>query len=55
MGFVKKFLCAHKWKFHDKKEVIRTKIYVNGYKEVDNLTTEILICDNCGKIKKILY
>lgn len=38
-----KLFCMHEWKSHAKKE--------NHYTE----TTEVLICENCGKVKVIKY
>lgn len=60
-----KLLCKHKWKTHTKEvyewtqhEVdpttqfwIQPVVNTYDYKE----TTEILICEHCGKIKKLVY
>lgn len=51
--------CKHKWKGHSKKttsvsttEVVsETKIQEHTYHN----TTEILICEKCGKIKRLQY
>ncbi len=62
---IDKFLCLHQWKTHTKEvyEWTETKvdpttqfwtqplINTTEYKE----TTEVLICEKCGKIKKIEY
>jgi len=50
---IDKFLCLHLWKSHAK---VQTS-WIEDLKEVQtNIhTTEILICEYCGKIKKLEY
>ncbi len=52
MSFFTTFFCDHKWKSHAKKE----REEINADKEVIyEYTMEVLICEHCGKIKKIKY
>ena len=57
----KKLFCKHKWKVHNRDKILvkeldtdtkywYTPIWYQYYE-----TTEILICEECGKIKKIKY
>lgn len=63
MCIFKKWACLHTWKTHAKKEDISENIYHwNSYDEkyeetplVEVYTIEVLICEKCGKIKKIKY
>ena len=52
MNFFKKIFCGHKWKIHAKKEY---KWQQEVKQELTSLTIEVLICETCGKIKKIKY
>lgn len=58
----KKLFCRHKWKTHSKdRKYIQTyvrNIIGDGYNPTDvtkEFTVEILICEHCGKIKKLKY
>ena len=42
----KKWYCSHKWETHAKEPLVFNP---------DMHFVEILICEHCGKIKKILY
>jgi len=51
-----KLFCKHKWKSHSKKEM-RVE-YFNRYNQPRgerDFTKEVLICENCGKVKTIEY
>lgn len=57
-----KLFCKHKWKTHYKREVSSTTHIKNlmgdGYNNTGitkDFTREVLICETCGKIKKIEY
>lgn len=62
---IDKLFCKHKWKTHNKvkynwveKVPLRGTeyYYLPQYQEQKfSEITEILICDNCGKVKKIDY
>ena len=57
MKLFEKLFCKHKWKSHIK-EVYNWRDKVDGTWDTMNnysSTTEILICQECGKIKKIEY
>ena len=56
------FLCKHRWKSHLKKQITTRTFVANilgdGYNPTDitkDITREVLICEKCGKIKKIEY
>lgn len=51
MNIFKKWFCSHKWKSHSKQErqLLVDNVVIRDY------ILEILICENCGKIKKIKY
>lgn len=56
MNLFKKLFCGHKWKKHAKTQYTKGSnfdalIFKNKYE----YTQEILICEHCGKIKKIEY
>ena len=65
MSLLKKLFCSHKWQTHAKQKYTRTtKEVVEGSEywyqpmvqnKVTDTTNEILICTECGKIKKIEY
>lgn len=57
MKILKKFLCSHKWKTHAKKEYEWNEHIEGTWGKFQRVgeTTEILICQECGKIKKIKY
>lgn len=48
--FLKKFLCKHKWKMHTKQRynIISRDGCPLGVQDI-----EVIICKQCGKIKKI--
>lgn len=46
-----KLFCRHTWKSHAKN--IYPSVMLNGNR--NEQTIEILICENCGKIKQIYY
>lgn len=49
---LEKLLCNHVWKNHAK----TTSNLLQGYRVEGTIsTTEILICEKCGRIKKIVY
>ena len=61
-----KLFCSHKWKTHTKVVKEYQQYYRTGnvfdqntqYKKVGGTTEktiEVLICEHCGKIKKITY
>ena len=57
-----KFFCNHKWKTHHKREMKSTifmpNIIGDGLNKTEltkEFTREVLICENCGKIKQIEY
>lgn len=56
-----KWFCKHVWKAHHRRETkieyFDTKDNYNWYKIPlhKSIITEILICEKCGKIKKITY
>lgn len=49
---LEKLLCNHKWIDHAKVERECAPSFINGRIES---TTEILICEKCGRIKKLIY
>lgn len=51
------WFCNHKWKTHAKKEYRWEELNKKSYpmKEIYCETIEILVCENCGKIKQIKY
>lgn len=65
MNIFKKLFCDHKWKSYKKsfhewetEEIVpgtkrwyKPRIQIQRYTE----TTEILICEKCGKIEKVKY
>jgi len=57
MNLFKKLFCLHKWETHAKKEY-QWEEHIKGtwgkFEKVSE-TTEILICEECGKIEKIKY
>lgn len=65
MGLFDKLLCKHKWKSHSKKvykwdetQVVQgTEHWRYPKTEIQEIeeTVEVLICENCGKVKKIKY
>lgn len=60
MNIFKKIFCGHKWVMHhrERNEVQTFKItmdYERPIGPVHQQTTEILICDKCGKIKILEY
>ena len=65
MNIIKKLFCLHKWITHAKKEykwtetevVYGTEHWYTPLTEVQEkeVTDEVLICTECGKIKKISY
>ncbi len=65
IAIFEKLFCKHKWKTHIKKEyeweetqiVDGTKMWYKPVIEVQikSETTEVLICESCGKIKVIEY
>jgi Fe2+ or Zn2+ uptake regulation protein len=58
MNLLKKLFCLHKWKSHDKREFTDSKrSHFNPHEWIKtrNYTKEVLICENCGKIKHIEY
>ena len=50
-----KWLCKHKWKCHSKKQITEKYYNIIVGNRTDIITTEILICEHCGKIEKIQY
>ena len=62
---ISKFFCHHKWKTHSKEKVKwdelelveGTELWLNPITQKKQYceTTEILICECCGKIKKLTY
>lgn len=50
--FISKIFCLHKWETHAKVE--REALYIQN-RVVNTESTEILICTECGKIKKLVY
>jgi len=55
---IKKLVCLHAWESHAKKDdqweeekTINKELYKTKYHEI----TEILICNKCGKIEKLIY
>jgi hypothetical protein len=62
MKLLEKLFCKHKWKTHYKREMHGKTFVMNlagdGYNDTGitkDYTVEVLICENCGKIKKIEY
>lgn len=65
MSLLKKLFCSHKWQTHTKEIhkweqqdiVDGTANWFNPVLETQQYkeTTEVLICTECGKIKKIKY
>ncbi len=65
MNVIEKLFCGHKWDIHakssisyEKKEVLEdTKHWSHPiiFEYAYTKTTEILLCQVCGKIKKITY
>ncbi len=56
MRLFKKMFCSHKWKLHAKKEYRwEEENPFDGETHTYSNTYEVLICENCGKIKKIRY
>lgn len=56
MKLFKKLFCLHKWKLHSKKEYEwKERVVGSLYNETVSQTVEILICQECGKIKNIKY
>tara|TARA_R110002020_G_scaffold465503_1_gene686952 strand:+ start:1227 stop:1403 length:177 start_codon:yes stop_codon:yes gene_type:complete len=57
VSFFKKLFCEHKWKVHAKKEYRWDEKVDGTWDKVETVskTYEILICEKCGKIKKIIY
>ena len=60
LNTLKKAFCSHNWGTHAKAEREDLIIRLNTKKEMETvaaatLTTEVLICRNCGKITKITY
>lgn len=65
MGFFNEIFCKHKWKTHEKKlyeykqrEIVkgtefwhRPLVQEQEYSD----TTEVLMCEKCGKLKNIEY
>lgn len=54
--------CKHKWSIHQKinkvERVFVSNVIGDGYNPTDarrDFTREVLICEKCGKIKKIEY
>ena len=60
MTVLNKIFCSHKWIIHIKKN-FTTEMFTKQYGEYKgtgvtrDMTTEVLICEKCGKIKKIEY
>ena len=50
-----KWTCKHSWKSHNKQEFTRKGIDQYGHKYNHDYTKEVLICENCGKIKIMQY
>ena len=55
-----KFFCLHKWNTHAKKEIEweteQKSLNPNTILSIKHQqTTEILVCEGCGKIKNIEY
>lgn len=48
---IEKLFCTHSWKSHAKNIYRFDYLNNNKYEQ----TTEILICEKCGKIKQINY
>lgn len=65
MGLLDKLLCKHQWKVHSKKEyewdetrvVKGTEHWYHPQTETRHYseTLEVLICEKCGKVKKLIY
>lgn len=62
MKLFDKLFCFHKWKSHHKQvitgETFMLNILGDGYNKTGvtkEFTREVLICEICGKIKKIEY
>jgi len=47
--------CCHSWKSHAKRNIIKKIEYKDGSGIQKEFIREILICEKCGKIKKIDY
>lgn len=59
---IRQLFCAHKWQSHSKEkkssEIFIRNIIGDNYNPtgiVQNVTVEVLVCQKCGKIKKIKY
>jgi len=52
-----KWFCKHKWKTHTKKVYGWTQKVEGTWDRTETVseTTEILICEKCGKITKLEY
>ena len=58
MNLFKKLFCSHKWESHTSrayKIIRRVPLNLNAEITTDEYTIEVLICKECGKIKKIEY
>lgn len=55
------FFCRHKWTTRSKdKKIFETleRTVLNGYQPMGDtreMTVEILVCEKCGEIKKMVY
>jgi Fe2+ or Zn2+ uptake regulation protein len=57
MGIFIRMFCKHKWKTHTKKVYVWIQKVEGTWDRMETVseTTEILICEKCGKIHKIKY
>jgi hypothetical protein len=57
MGLLTKIFCKHKWKTHAKKDYIWSQKVEGTWDRVERVSTtsEVLICEKCGKIRQIEY
>ena len=57
MGLLTKIFFKHKWKTHAKKDYIWSQKVEGTWDRVERVSTtsEVLICEKCGKIRQIEY
>jgi len=59
-AIITKLFCPHKWHSHAKTTKMNPMYYMNTEEKLEVVqssgkTTEVLICDSCGKVKVIRY
>lgn len=53
MSWFKKINCKHEWKQHASKTYVKKDRYTET--QIDEFTIDVMVCQKCGKIKKITY